>query len=86
MTTLRFLPKRVSSTKLHDPRNLRPHPLPRNSWILEVASPYQNHLLLERRGGRLLNSQNETFAEYFAESFLERALGIYMIVKITECQ
>jgi hypothetical protein len=29
-------------------------------------------LLLEHRDGRLLNTQNETFVEYIAESFLER--------------
>jgi hypothetical protein len=35
----------------------------------------RKHLLLEHRGGRLLNSQNETFAEYFPESFLEHPLA-----------
>jgi hypothetical protein len=31
MTTLRFSPKRESSAKVHNPRNLRNLPLPRNS-------------------------------------------------------
>ena len=39
MTTSRFSPKRESSTKLHNPRNLCNRPAPRNSWSRFSRAP-----------------------------------------------